>query len=45
MMSTLVESLKRLYPNSQVVMDRVEVLKSEGKLTEQEYLYIKDNKL
>jgi hypothetical protein len=39
-MSTLVESLKRLYPTSQVVKDRVEGMYSEGKLTEEEYNYI-----
>ena len=39
-MSTLVESLKRLYPNSQIVRDRVEALFTEGKLTQMEYDYI-----
>lgn len=39
-MSTLVESLKRLYPNHQIVRDRVEVLFSEGKLSQEEYDYI-----
>ena len=39
-MSTLVESLKRLYPTSQVVKDRVERMFAEGKLTQEEYDYI-----
>lgn len=40
-MSTLVESLKRLYPKHQIVRDRVETLFQEGKLTQEEYDYIK----
>ena len=40
-MSTLVESLKRLYPTSQVVKDRVEGMYAEGKLTQEEYDYIR----
>jgi len=40
-MSKLVESLKRLYHNHQIVRDRVEVLFSDGKLSQEEYNYIK----
>jgi hypothetical protein len=40
-MSTLVESLKRLYPTSQVVRDRAEGMYTEGKLTQEEYEYIR----
>lgn len=39
-MSSLVESLKRLYPTSQMVKDKVEVLLTDGKLTQEEYDYI-----
>ena len=41
-MSTLVESLKRLYPNSPTVQARVEGMLAEGKLTQEEYDYIKE---
>lgn len=40
-MTSYVESLKRLYPNHQIVRDRVEALYTDGKLTEEEYNYIK----
>ena len=36
-----IETLKRLYPNHQIVRDRVEALFIEGKLTQEEYDYIK----
>ena len=39
-MSTLVESLKRLYSKHQIIRDRVEVLYQEGKLSQEEYDYI-----
>lgn len=39
-MNTLVESLKMLYHDHQIVRDRVETLLSEGKLTQEEYDYI-----
>ena len=39
-MSTLVESLKRLYPTSQKVRDRVELMLVEGIITQAEYDYI-----
>ena len=39
-MSTLVESLKRLYPKHEIVRTRVEALYNEGKLTQEEYDYI-----
>lgn len=40
-MSSYVESLKRLYPNHQVVKDKVEALYTSNKLTKTEYDYIK----
>lgn len=39
-MSPLVESLKRLYPTSQVVRERVEGLRLESKITQEEYDFI-----
>lgn len=39
-MSPLAESLKRLYPTSQVVRERVEGMRLEGKITQEEYDYI-----
>ena len=39
-MSTLVESLKRLYPTSLKVRDRVELMLVEGIITQEEYDYI-----
>ena len=39
-MSTLVESLKRLYPISQIVRDEVELMLTEEILTQEEYDYI-----
>lgn len=39
-MSPLAESLKRLYPTSQVVRERVEGMLAEGKITQEEYNYI-----
>jgi len=39
-MSTLVESLKRLYPISQKVRDRVELMLTEEIITQEEHKYI-----
>jgi len=39
-MSTLVKSLKRLYPISQIVRDRIESMLTEGIITQAEYDYI-----
>jgi len=39
-MSTLVESLKRLYPTSLRVRDRVELMLTQEVVTQEEYDYI-----
>lgn len=39
-MSTLVESLKRLYLAGKVAIEKLSTMKADGKLSEDEYNYI-----
>jgi len=39
-MSTLVESLKRLYSQNKVTLAKLDTMLSEGKITLEEYTYI-----
>jgi len=39
-MSTLVESLKRLYAQGKVAVSKLDSMKAEGKITQEEYDYI-----
>lgn len=43
-MSLFVQSMKRLYVNSKVDKKKIEALCNEGKITEEEKLYILDVK-
>ncbi len=39
-MRTLVESLKRLYQNNKISIEKIQLMFQEGKITEIEYEYI-----
>lgn len=39
-MSTLVESLRRLYVGGKVTLEKIDTMLAEGKLTQEEYNYI-----
>ena len=39
-MSTLVESLKRLYEKGSITTDKLEQMQADGKITADEYAYI-----
>ncbi len=43
-MSTLIESLKRLFLNGKVTLKKLQQMQDEGKITEDELVYITANK-